>query len=63
MARGARRLTRGGYGERKGLKFVEQVAKGRLETLDYSRRGRPSSRSEQTAKGAGPSQEQLLESR
>lgn len=63
MVREAHRLTRSGYGKKKGLTFVERVAKGRFETLYYSRRGRSSSRSEQIAKRVCPSREQLLESR
>lgn len=68
MAREARRLTQRGYGKKKELKFVEQVAKGCFETLYYSpcsspRTGRSSSQSEQIAKGVCPSQEQLRESR
>lgn len=49
--------------EEEGVTLVEQVAKGRFETLHYSRRGRSSSRSEQIAKRVCPSREQLLESR
>lgn len=68
MAPEAHRLTQRGYGKKKELKFVEQVAKGRFEMLYYSprsspRTGRSSSQSEQIAKGVCPSQEQLLESR